>query len=74
MNITRNCYEIRVRGVLDEHWSDWFEGFGLRRDEAADTTVLVGMVTDQASLHGVLSRILDLGLPLLSVRIVDQDS
>jgi hypothetical protein len=74
VNITRNCYEIRVRGVLDEHWSDWFEGFGLRRDEAADTTVLVGMVTDQASLHGVLSRILDLGLPLLSVRIVDQDS
>ena len=66
-----NSYEIRVRGVLDEHWSDWFDAFRLRRDEATDTTLLVGVVADQAGLHGVLSRILDLGLPLLSVRLLD---
>jgi hypothetical protein len=69
----RDWYEIRVAGVLDEHWSDWFDGFRLRRDEAENTTVLVGPVTDQASLHGVLSRLFDLGLPLLSVRMVDAD-
>ncbi|HEY1298603.1 MAG TPA: hypothetical protein VGJ60_36445 [Chloroflexota bacterium] len=67
------CYEIHVRGVLDEHWSDWFEGFRLRRDESTDSTALVGVVADQATLHGVLSRIRDLGLPLLSVCLVDQD-
>jgi hypothetical protein len=73
VSYARNRYEIRVRGVLDEHWSDWFDGFRLQRDEASDTTVLVGVVADEATLHGALSRILDLGLPLLSVRIVDQD-
>jgi hypothetical protein len=73
VSMIRTCYELRVRGVLDEHWSDWFDGFRLQRDDAADTTILVGMVADQATLHGVLSRILDLGLRLLSVRIVDQD-
>ena len=74
MSSARNGYEIRVRGVLDEHWSDWFDGFRLRRDETEDTTVLVGLVADQARLHGVLSRLFDLGLPLLSARIVECDS
>jgi hypothetical protein len=64
-------YEIRVRGVLDEHWSDWFEGFRLRRDEQADVTVLVGPFADQAALHGAIARIRDLGLLLLSVRLID---
>jgi len=48
-------------------------GFQLQRNEAADTTILVGPVTDQARLRGVLSRLFDLGLPLLSVRTVDQE-
>jgi hypothetical protein len=69
----RDCYEIRVAGVLDEHWSDWFDGFRLQREEAENTTVLVGLVADQATIHGVLSRILDLGLPLLSVRMIEAD-
>jgi hypothetical protein len=73
VSVARNQYEICVQGVLDEHWSDWFDGFRLQRNEAADTTVLVGVVADQANLHAVLSRIFDLGLPLLNVRIVDQD-
>jgi len=70
---TRECYEVRVRGLLDEHWSDRFDGFRLQRDEAAATTILVGPVADQARLRGVLSRLFDLGLPLLSVRTLDQE-
>jgi hypothetical protein len=71
MNDQPAHYEIQIKGVLDEHWSDWFEGFCLRRDEQADLTVLVGLVADQGALHGAISRIRDLGLSLLSVRRLD---
>jgi len=59
-------YEIRVRGQLDDRWSDWFEGFTLaiQRD---GTTTLTGPVTDQAALLGLLRRIADLGASLISV-------
>ncbi len=63
-------YEIVVKGVLDEQWSDWFEGWRLTRDDAGYTTIS-GVPTDQAALHGVLVRIRDLGLELLSVRRLD---
>jgi hypothetical protein len=66
-------YELLVKGVLDDYWSDWFEGFRLRRDQEADTTALVGVVADQAALHGVLVKIRDAGLPLLGVRRLDPD-
>jgi hypothetical protein len=69
----RSHYEIRIGGVLDDHWSNWFEGFKLQRDEQADLTVLVGALADQAALYGALARIRDLGLPLLSVRRLDGD-
>ncbi len=58
---------IRVRGHLDDRWSEWFEGLAIQRQEDG-TTVLVGPVVDQAALHGVIVRIRDLGLPLLSVK------
>ena len=61
-----DTYHIRVRGHLDDRWSDWFEGMVIRRQDDG-TTVLVGPVVDQAALHGVLARIRDLGLPLLAV-------
>jgi hypothetical protein len=62
-------YRFRVKGHLDDCWSDWFGGLTVQRQDNG-TTVLVGQVTDQAALHGVLIRIRDLGLPLLSVRQV----
>jgi hypothetical protein len=64
--------EIRVQGVLDRHWSAWFEGLELRT-EPGGVTVLAGPVADQAALHGLLARVRDLGLPLLSVRWIDPE-
>ena len=65
-------YEFRVRGVLEPRWSAWFEGLQVRSDQAGQTTI-AGPVADQAALHGLLTKIRDLGLPLLSVRRLDQD-
>jgi hypothetical protein len=59
-------YRIQVQGRLDVHWSDWLDGMAVQhRDDG--TTELVGPVTDQAALHGVIARIRDLGLLLISV-------
>jgi hypothetical protein len=55
-------YRIRVYGELDQHWTDWFDGFTLECIKG--NTVLTGLVADQAALHGVLSKIRDLGLPI----------
>jgi RimJ/RimL family protein N-acetyltransferase len=59
-------YQIRVAGHLDEHWSAWLDGFALTRGDDG-TTVITGPVADQAQLHGVLARVRDLGVPLLSL-------
>ena len=63
-------YEIRLRGHLDARWAAWFDGMALTR-EGDGTTRLRGPVADQAALHGLLQRVRDLGLPLLSVRQVE---
>jgi hypothetical protein len=63
-------YELRLQGHLDEHWSAWFGGLTLTREDDG-TTTLRGAVTDQAELHGLLAKIRDLGTPLLSVRTSD---
>ena len=69
-----DTYCFRVEGHLADRWSDWFEGLAIHRQEDG-TTVLVGPVIDQAALHGVIIRIRDLGLPLLSVwRAVESHS
>jgi hypothetical protein len=59
------AYQIRVKGILDSSWSDWFDGFSITVE--GDETVLVGVVTDQSALHGILAKINDLGLSLISV-------
>ena len=64
-----DTYRFRVRGHLDDRWSDWFGGLAIHLQEDG-TAVLIGPVVDQAALHGVIIRIRDLGLPLLSVRRV----
>jgi hypothetical protein len=63
-------YELRVQGVLDPGWAAWFEGLQVSSDDRGETTI-AGPVTDQAALHGLLAKIRDLGLPLLSVRRID---
>jgi hypothetical protein len=65
-------YEIRLRGHLDSRWATWFDGFSLT-SESNGTTTIYGLVADQAALHGVLQRIRDLALPLISVIRVDTD-
>ena len=64
-----DIYEFRLKGHLDDRWSEWFGGLAVQRQEDG-TTVLVGPVVDQAALHGVLNGIGDLGLTIISVRRV----
>ena len=65
-------YRIRVKGHLDEKWSDWFNGFAIT-PLAHGETLLTGPVADQCALHGLLATIRDLGLPLLSVERVGNE-
>jgi hypothetical protein len=65
-------YEIRVKGHLDPRWAARFDGMTLTRD-GDGTTVIDGPVVDQAALHGLLARVRDLGIPLLSVTRVEPD-
>ena len=59
-------YQIRIKGHLDQQWTDWFEGLTITLEEDGNT-VLTGTVVDQAALHGLLKKVRDLGMPLLSV-------
>ncbi len=63
------CYELRVAGHLDEHWSAWFDGMALVREDDG-TTALRGSVADQAALHGHLAKVRDLGTTLISVEVI----
>jgi hypothetical protein len=60
-------YEIRVAGVLGASWSAWFDGLQVTNDDQLGQTVIAGPVTDQAALHGLLVKVRDLGLTLISV-------
>jgi hypothetical protein len=65
-------YEIRIKGHLDDRWAAEFEGMTITLEEDGDT-LLTGPVIDQAALHGVLKKVRDLGLPLVSVCPVEPD-
>ena len=62
-------HEIRVDGVLDERWTDWFSGIQVSND--GTKTVIAGLLPDQSALHGLLTKVRDLGLTLISVRQLD---
>lgn len=63
-------YEMRIGGHLDDHWSAWFGGLSITRNDDG-TTTLRGPVTDQSQLHGLLAKVRDLGLVLVSATAVD---
>jgi hypothetical protein len=63
-------YEIRVDGHLDDHWTNWFDGLRLTHENDGSTT-LHALVPDQAALHGLLTKVRDIGATLISVAVVD---
>src|SRR5260221_264025 len=65
-------YEIRLKGHLDNRWGDWFESMRLTH-ESDGTTILYGQVVDQAELHGLIRKVRDLGIPLISVSRVEPE-
>ncbi len=66
------CYHIRIKGHLSDHWSDWFEGMTIIPEEGG-YTLLSGPVVDDAALHGLLKKVRDIGMPLISVNRVESD-
>lgn len=65
-------YQIRIKGHLDCQWTDWFDGLTIIL-EANDVTLLTGPVIDQAALHGLLKKVRDMGMPLLSINRTPSD-
>jgi hypothetical protein len=65
-------YEIRIKGHLGGQWTDWFDGLTITLENTGET-LLTGLVVDQAALHGVLKKVRDLGMPLVSVNRLPPD-
>ncbi len=76
LSVSQEIYEIRVKGQLDEGWAVWFEGMEVSvdapKDDGPPTTTIAGPVLDQAALYGLLGRIRDLGLSLVSVNRISE--
>lgn len=66
-------YEIKIKGHLDGHWSDWLGGLEITHDSHGNS-LLAGIVPDQAALHGILMQIRDLGLTLISIQPKNSDN
>ena len=64
---------ITVKGQLDARWSEWFDGLTITNLESGETA-LVGLLPDQAALHGALTKVRDLGLTLISVQCEDREA
>ncbi len=71
MSESPTIYEIKVEGLIDSLWSDWFHGMAIRYTNNTET-ILTGELRDQTALHGVLDRIRDLGLSLVSVERIEK--
>ncbi|MGI8485891.1 MAG: hypothetical protein ACR2OU_16730 [Thermomicrobiales bacterium] len=67
-----NVYSIRIKGQLGPQWTEWFEGMDITPEDTGDT-LLSGPVLDQAALHGVLRKVRDVGLPLLSITRIEPE-
>jgi len=65
-------YQIRIKGHLGQQWMDWFEGLTITLEDNGET-LMTGGLDDQAALHGILKKVRDLGIPLLSVNVVGPD-
>ena len=65
-------YQLRIKGHLDEQWADWFESLTITLEEDGNT-LITGPVVDQAALHGLLKKVRDLGMPLVSVFRIEPD-
>ena len=65
-------YEIRIKGHLADRWSPWFDGLTITLEQSGHT-LLTGPVVDQAALHGLLRKVRDCGLPLISVNHIESD-
>ena len=63
-------YQIRIKGHLSDQWTDWFEGLTITLEEDEET-LLTGQLVDQAALHGLVKKVRDLGLPLVSINRVE---
>lgn len=72
-NNQQPCYEIRIKGHLDSQWTDWFGALTITLEEDG-TTLLTGPVIDQAALHGLLKKVRDLGMLLVSVSPIEPDN
>jgi hypothetical protein len=66
-------YQIRIKGHLSLQWTDWFEGLTITQEDNGNT-LLIGPVSDQAALHGLIKKVRDLGIPLISVDPVEGDA
>jgi hypothetical protein len=71
-SMPQEFYQITVKGHLDNRWADWFEGVTITLEDNGET-LLTGPVVDQAALHGLLRKVRDLGLPLVSVIHVEPE-
>lgn len=71
-------YEIKIKGVLDDHWSHWFEGMNFKQVENGEIgqmcTLITGPIADQPALHGLLAKIRDLNLTLISVYRINSET
>jgi hypothetical protein len=68
--VPTQIYQIRIKGQLDTGWTDWFEGMAITQEDNG-IALLTGPVIDQSALHGLLKKVRDLGMPLLSVNPVE---
>jgi len=71
-------YEIKIKGILDKHWNQWFEGMTLKRvknvESGQECTLITGLIADQPALHGLLAKIRDLNLILVSVQRINSET